>query len=427
MKSRLKIIVGLLKGNIFFKGGIFLTIASFITGLINYLFNLAVARSLGPEGYGEITTLFSYLVISSIPIGTASIFMIQKIGASENMGIYSYALYDWFLTKVKKWWLLLFIILLTTPFVPQITNLSKTVGYALPLLIVLSLLGAFYSGAYQGLHLFYWLAFIGLIVTILKLAGAGLTFFGLGGIGLIIVFILLSQVVGIMLSHVIFVRKYKVRLEKDQTIKKRILSIFQDRQLWLSAGATSILAIINNIDIIYVKKVFSAEQTGIYSSWSIFAKIILYALGPLLTLGYIFFSSKKNALNHRLVFTISFLFLLVIGVIITMIYGIFGETLVIKLFGHEFLRVIPYLEWAAYYGIGYTMMTFMLYYFLAMKSSISQLPILLLPIYLLVLFIYSESISDVMRISTYYVLITSVIFLLAFIRDYFLYNRGYDA
>jgi len=171
----------------------------------------------------------------------------------------------------------------------------------------------------------------------------------------------------------------------------------------------------------FVKKVFDAEQAGIYSSWSLFAKIIFYVLGPILTMAFIFFSSKKHEIKHQIVFIGSFIFLAAIGVIANLGYGAFGREIVDNLFGPQFRSVIPYLEWAAYFGTGYTMMTFMTFYYLAKKSKLSLLPVVLFPVYLIVLVMYSKIIPDVMYISTIYTYAVIIIFLLVFFKDRFLF------
>ena len=63
--------------NEFYQGGIIFTLASFVTSFMNYLFNVFAARGLGPSGYGEITTMFSYIAISSTPLAVLTTTIIQ--------------------------------------------------------------------------------------------------------------------------------------------------------------------------------------------------------------------------------------------------------------------------------------------------------------------------------------------------------------
>jgi len=311
--------------------------------------------------------------------------------------------------------------LFISPFVPQLTNLSPLSGYILPLLILLTFAGSYYNGALQGLHIFFWFAVISIGTVLLKLVGAALALYGFGGLPIVLAFLLISSLFGLILNHLLYKKRVKDKATHIIIKDNRMKDILLDRQLWLTTGVMGALALINNVDIMFVKKVFDAEQAGIYSSWSLFAKIIFYVLGPALTMAYIFFSSKKHELKHQIVFIISFVGLAAVGVIAHLGYGTYGRFLVDNLFGPQFASVIPYIEWAAYFGTGYSMMTFMTYYYLAKKSTLALVPIALFPIYLAALFLFSHLIADVMFISTIYTYVIITIFLLVFFKDRFLY------
>ncbi|MDP4010594.1 MAG: oligosaccharide flippase family protein [Candidatus Roizmanbacteria bacterium] len=410
-----------LSKNSFIQGGFFLTASSFIAGFLNYLFNIFAGRALGPEGYGEIAALFAYMAVLSIPMGTITSLLIQKIGSAENPKEYAIAAHSWILEKSKKWWYLGLVVVVITPFIPTLTNLTPLSGYILPILMILSFAGSYYTGALQGLHLFFWFAIISIGSVALKLVGSLLALYGFGGLEVVLIFLIVSGMAGLLMSHIVFVRQ--IQKKGDTTIIKsnRIRNIFRDKQLWLTTSVTGALALINNVDIMFVKKTFDAEQAGIYSSWALFAKIIFYVLGPILTMAFIFFSSKKHELRHQIVFIGSFIFLAVVGLVANLGYGLYGKFIVDSFFGGKFWGVIPYLEWAAYFGTGYTMMTFMTMYYLAKKSKLALLPALLFPLYIIALFVYSQTIAEVMYISTIYTFLTITIFLLIFFKDRFLY------
>ncbi|PIZ65861.1 hypothetical protein COY15_02285 [Candidatus Roizmanbacteria bacterium CG_4_10_14_0_2_um_filter_39_12] len=417
----MKLILLKLSKNTFVQGGFLLTASSFIAGFLNYFFNIFAGRALGPEGYGDIAALFAYSVVLSIPMGTITTLLIQKIGSSENPREYAVAVHSWILQKVKKWWFLGIGVIIITPFIPQVTNLSPISGYALPILILLSFAGAYYNGALQGLHIFLWIAILSIAGVLLKLAGSILALYGFGGIEIVLVFLVLSGLFTLFISHIVFVKQVQNKSRLISIKENRIRDIFRDKQLWLTTSVTGALALINNVDIMFVKKTFDAEQAGIYSSWALFAKIIFYVLGPILTMAFIFFSSKKHELRHQIVFIGSFIFLAVVGLVANLGYGLYGKFIVDSFFGGKFWGVIPYLEWAAYFGTGYTMMTFMTMYYLAKKSKLALLPALLFPLYIIALFVYSQTIAEVMYISTIYTFLTITIFLLIFFKDRFLY------
>ncbi|MDP4011174.1 MAG: oligosaccharide flippase family protein [Candidatus Roizmanbacteria bacterium] len=407
--------------NIFIQGGFLLTASNFITGFMNYLFNLLVARSLGPEGFGEITAMFSYMVILSIPIGILNTLLIQKIGSADDKVNYVLSIQAWLVLKLKKWWLILVFILATTPFIPKMTNLTQATGYALPLLIVFSIIGAFYSGAMQGMHMFLWFSILGFVGTLIKLMGPMLVYLGLGDISMVIIFLIISSSFPIYFFYLLFKNKIKNIDGNVKIINKRVLSIFRDKQLWFTAGATGVLALMNNVDIIVVKKMFSAEEAGIYSSWALVAKIIFYVCGPLLSMSYIFFASKKDEVKHQAIFIGLFILFFIVGVVTYLGFPYFGRTIVYILFGNKYLSVIPYLTLASYFGTGYLIMVFMTYYFLAKKSKACLLPTIIFPAYILALIFYPKTISDVMHLDGIFVFVNVAVFLVIFFKDRFLY------
>lgn len=417
----MKQLITRLRSNAFIQGGFLFTVSNLFVGLINYFFNFLAGRALGPEGYGEIAALFSYVVILNIPISVVGLLLIHKIGSAEDPASYTLSLQNWLKAKLRKWWFFVIPIFVITPFVPSLTNLSPIAGYALPLLLLISFLGAFYSGAIQGLHLFVWFAVINILASAIKLGGAVLAIMGIGGLQSVILFIVLSSVISFVIGVYIFQKKITSNIRSLPEKTKRIRDIFKDRQLWYTAGATGILTLLNNIDIVYVKKVFPAEEAGIFGAWALFAKMILYAIGPLLTLSFIFFSSKKNEKYHHAVFIGAFILFIVGGITANFGYGMFGRLMIESLFGAKFLSLYPYIEWASLFGIGYVMMMFMMNYFLAKKSAVSLVPAFLFPLYLAGLLFYADQLVEVMYVDTIFTFATVTVFLLVFFKNRVLY------
>src|SRR3990167_8342362 len=132
--------------NEFFQGGIFYTTSSFFNHLMNYLFNFLAGRTLGPKGYAEISTLFSYTTIALVPTVVFSTFLIQKISASSlNQKIYTRSLERLFLNKIKKWWYLFVIPIIFAPLLPKFTNLTPLVAWSLYPLLYFAYLSSFYD------------------------------------------------------------------------------------------------------------------------------------------------------------------------------------------------------------------------------------------------------------------------------------------
>ena len=412
-----KIIINILN-NSFIKGGFFLTVSNFIVGLINYVFNVLTGRALGPEGYGEVATLFSYLTVVSIPVGIVGMLIVQKIGNSKNPEIYTVALFEWLKLKLKKYWYISLLSLIILPFIPKLTNLKIETANTLYILVILSLIGAFYHSALTALHLFSSQSLFNILGATVKLSGALIAFWGFGSLRIILLMLIFSSIFQLILKFIFISKKLKEQIGQTfDKIEKGILDIFKDRQLWYTSSATAVLTLLGNIDIIFVKRFFSAEDAGIFGAWSVFAKIILYVIGPLISLSFIFFSSRKNQEWHKPVFMMLLLFFIFSGVVANLGYGFFGREIIEMLFGKKFLPLLPYMEWAGLFGIGYVLMLFMMQYYLAKKSKITLIPAILFPIYLGFLFFYSKTLADVMLIDTLYTFIVTAIFLIIFFQE----------
>jgi O-antigen/teichoic acid export membrane protein len=268
----------------------------------------------------------------------------------------------------------------------------------------------------QGLHFFKFIAVLSIIAALIKFGGSVFALVGFGGINSIISFILISGVIQIFFINLIIRKKVRAKLSKANEITAPASSVLKDRQLWYVAGVTSILALLNNFDIVFVKSNFSAQDSGIYSTWSLYAKILLYVIGPLLTLSFIFFTDKKNKSKHNQIFLGVLGGLIVAGAAMYTVYELLGSWIITAMFGPQFLGVVPYLKWASLFGIAYVMMMFMMNYFLARKSGVSLIPAVLFPIYVMLLFTLGKDLQTIIFINVGFTFFCVFLFFIAYFR-----------
>lgn len=409
--------------NDFLKGSAVFTLTSFATNVINYFFNIITARALGPAGYGEITALFSYTVIFSVPTLVMSLVIIQKIGSKGEIApVFALSLKNWFFFKLGKWWPLIIPALLISPFIPWFTNLSPASGYILIPFILLSFIAAFYGAILHGLALLLWVSVIGIATSLLKLAGAVFVMFGVDGIHTVLAFLLLATAAQLYLSHTAIKTTIARKGGSGEHIDKRIVHAIFNRQVVITFLSVLAITIFNNIDIILVKKVFSANDTGIYSSWSLLAKIILYVTGPFSMVSYIFFSSKSRRKNHENLLLLSLGMLTIIAASSYVVYRYFSTFVIGLFFGSKYQSVAPYLAGASLFGSFYTIITFINNYFLALKSRFSLTLILFIPVYFLLFFIIPRTLGSIMLLNIYFSAAVTMVYLVAYAWVFF-HNR----
>ncbi len=407
--------------NEFFRGGVFLTISSTLINILNYFFNFLAARLLGPSGFGEISTLFSYLCITAVPIAVLTTLIIQKVSSVKNRLTYARSLEDFFWLKINNWWFLIIIAFLLTPIIPRITNLSNITAYIFFPLIILSFLSSFYSAAFQGLRFFFLFSVIQVGMAIIKLLGPILVAVGIDGLVTVILFLSLSSLMTMVVTKFFFHQKTKeIQFQPTVQIERRLINILTRPQVFITGISMLSLILFNNLDVIFVKKFFLATDAGIYSSWSLFAKIILYIISPLSSISFVFFASKKDpAQNNKTLMTL-LMFLTIVGLVSFIGYSLFAPVIIGILFGNKFNAAIPYLSLASIFGSFYAAISFINYYFLAKKSRLALLLALFIPFYILFLFLIPRQLIQIMRLNIIFSAAMTTIYLIA----YFMSRKG---
>lgn len=387
-----------LMNNSFLQGTVLLTVANFILSFFNYFFNIIVARSLGPQAFGDLTAMFSYMVILSVPVTVVTTLVIQKISsAGDNRFTYAQMLNNWLIQKLKRWWFLGFILLCASPFVPGFTNLSPLTGNILLLLLIITFLTSFYDAAFQGLHFFITFTIISLATAVLKLSGAILASLQIGGIYSVTTFILISIIFKYIVS-IYFFRSHTTENKSTHILEKRIVNILRKDIFWITSLSVLGISLLNNADIVYAKKFFTDYDAGIYSSWSLFAKIVFYVTGPLLNMTLIFFADNKKE-RHGTVLKLLISGLILLGVGSFIVYQFFGNLVVSIFFGERFIRVIPILGKAAIFGSLYLFIAFVNQYFLAKRSRNALILPSLIPIYIFSLLLIHPSLENLININ----------------------------
>lgn len=408
--------------NKFFRGGLFFTGATFIVNIINYFFNFLAARSLGPSGYGEIATLFSYTIIASVPMTVIATIIIRKISSAHEKSEVALSLEQYYWQAIKKWGILFIPLLLFIPLMPRLTNLSAPVAYAVIPFILLTFLSNFYNSALQGLHLFFIASVLGVIVALVKLGGAILTTLNIDGLITILIFLflsLLSLLIGGYYSMHFSLKN--ISRESIRKINKRILSIVIGEEFIVTTISILALTVFNNIDVIFVKKFFQPVDSGIYSSWSLFAKIVLYGIGPLISISFIFFAGNANKKRQTQTLKFSLAIMAIIGIFSYILYSTYASQIISLLFGPKFTGISPYLGSASLFGTFYTCIYYINNFFLARKSRFALILPVVIPIYILLLAVIDKKIANIIHVNILFSAAVACLYLIACVKT-FLYN-----
>src|SRR3990167_9226564 len=358
--------------NEFVSGGIIVTASSLVVNFFNYLFQSIIARTLGPQGLGEIAALFSYAIVFAVPLGVISTLVIQKIGASEEKGIeIARGIEHYFILKVKKMAPFFIALFFLTPFISRITNLSPITSYFFIPFLFLTFVSLFYSSLLQGLRFFWAFSIFAVIAGGIKLLGAISTFFKVPSpLGFTISIVLFSLLSGFILSYKYIHNHFLKNKIISQLYDKNISSILSSKVFIITLLSIGAITALNNLDVILVKKMLDAHSAGLYASWSLLAKIILYLSTPLISVSFVYFTGNSHKKSQQKV----------------MIYFLVG---MIAIFSGLYLFYF------------YNIIFFINNFFLAKKSLFALLLPFCLPFFLLIFTLGAKSLTNAFQIDVW--------------------------
>ncbi|MBI3619803.1 oligosaccharide flippase family protein [Candidatus Roizmanbacteria bacterium] len=403
--------------NEYLQGSFFLTASSFLLNIVNYFFYFLIARNLGPKGYGEIYALFSYLGVVSIPLAIVSTYIIKQISASkENSLDLAKQIEYYFWDRLKKWWPLLFLTLLLTPFIARITNLSAFVSYFFVPFMLVSVVTVFYDAVFQGLKLFLAFSILNSVTVFVKLFGAVTTIFPFGTLELVILFLILAMVIKLAGEKVIL-NQYHSTHNLSHYLNRRLTSLFHSQQFLLTSVFIIGTTLYSNIDIIIVKRLFDSNSSGLYSAWSLLSKIMLYAVGPLVSISLIYYSSGNTSQSKKKkVFVISLILAVILSLVGLFFYLTFPKLIILILFGQKFLSILPLVGYAGIYGMLFLLVIYFSNFLLAYNKKIIFSFPLLYGIYGVAVWLLPRSIYTVIIIDIIFSLLILGIYGLAIIK-----------
>jgi len=379
------------------KGTFILTISNLVISALNYVSNSLTAKALGPVGFGELSTLFAYLNIFNIPLVILTTLVIVKLGNAEDLKHkVAYEIEQWFGNKFREKKYIFVLSLLSIFFVPALTNLSLYSSITLYILAILSIMGTMYFSLLQGLHLFIPFTFLLVLTSLFRLIGTYLAFIHIGGINSVYLGIISGSLISLY-----FARKYikKDKPSASKVVHIRIRDYILRKETLITAFSLLSVALLSNIDIMFVKKMFNATDAGIYGGWSLLAKIVGYFAAPIMSVSLLFFSAKEAKADHKKTLFLIIAGVIFIGISILVLYSHFTNYILLFIFSSKFLGIAPYIPYAALFGMLLTIITLINNYYIAHKSKYSLLVLLSFPVEIVLLSLMGTSLENVMIIN----------------------------
>lgn len=405
----------------FIQGGFLFTFIGLFVGFLSYIFNSLSAKLLGPQVYSELATFTSYSVVLSIPIITLTTDIIRRIGAMEQDQTVAIARWERLLyaRSFRYIWMLPLLFAIAYVF-GRATNLGYTTSLTLLFISLLSIYWGFYVASFQAMHWFGLYSALMISVIGFKLFGPLIPIPGISRLDGILIFILLSNLITIFLGRKLFnVRHKKISATKDQEIVGRLRRIVTNKTLVVTMLSLVAMNLFNNLDVMIARKILSPYESGLYASWSLFAKIIFYITGPLTAFSLIFFSSHKYKDHHSKALVGLVVVLFVVGTVMSILYQIVGPFLINLVFSKEYLAVNQYLPLAGIFGVMYSGIFFFNSYYLSRASNYCLIGLAALPIYAAALLLFGKTSAGIIQVN---IMFSSALFIF-YIASILHYNR----
>lgn len=375
---------------------------SFISNILNYVFNLAMGRMLTVSDYGLYFTLTSIIGLFSIlVIPMQNIFAKFSARYSVNDKSMLNSLIRNGYTFIAGFGLIIFVILLLLGgFFSAFLNIpDQRLLFLTFVFILISILYSMPTGILQGEMKFTFLSFTNAIIPLLKIIiGVVLVLVGFKVLG-----VMLSLVVAFFIPYLItssyLIKKYK-KGDKVGFTWVAFVKEFKGYSIKFFLASLGIV-IISYADVILVRHFFSPQVSGQYAALSLMGKAIIYFTAPI---NFVFFPliAQKREKKEKLFGT-----LLLAGIVIVLfsaslsfIYFLF-PWLVLKVFfpSRDYAILSPYLGPYSLYILVFSIASLFSNFFLSVGNmGIYKINLAISLIFIILIFIFHTSLYQIIGI-----------------------------
>jgi O-antigen/teichoic acid export membrane protein len=367
-----------------FRGGLIVFIGSFGVGILNYIFNIVVARILETDELGAFASLFSILSILLILGGGLSLVIIKfsavLYAKKDYPALASFIRVLFYYLGLISFGLIV-VFGIASPF---IYNFLKLESFG-PLIILalalgLALIGSIGGSVLRGIQHFTQSSassLLGAITKILALILFTLTFWPMSAVTGAMLSVPASAIIMISLD-LFFLRKI---LAKYNPNKPKLPHFeWKDILVYSLPATIAVLGItmLNSIDVILARYYLSPENSGYYAALSTLGKIIFFATSAI-PMAMFPIVSARHAVNepHRKMLFASLGSVALMSLGAFGVYQLFSDQIITLLIGEKFLSIAPLLgKFALIMGM-YSLINVLVNYYLSIqKYTLSILPLI---------------------------------------------------
>ena len=366
------------KRNQYLMGTVYIGAGSIFGAVFSYLLQFVFGRVLSIADFGTFNALISLSYFVGVPAGVFGVSLVKYVSElSSRQESKKLTVLYWKLlviSLVLGAGISFAIFLLRSSISEQLKIYDTGLVSVYGILMGLTFVGAITPSYLQGLLRYRAYAFYHIISSIFRFVCASLAVvFGFkiaGAFGGMFIAALLSLVAAIFILRKNFTAFENISLREDY---KKLVA-FSLPVMFVNFG----LMVLNNIDLILVKKYFDPEMAGYYAGTVTLGKIFLFGAGAVSTVMFPTISSlAARGLNYGRAFFkfLSLQLLLVAGGLVA--FSVFPSFLTKLFFGQRFMNSVEYLPmFSLFIGI-YIVINFLILFFLAVNRT--SVFLLLLP------------------------------------------------
>ncbi len=339
----------------------FTTILGGVIGLMNYAFNILIAKYTSPEIFGTFSAALGIIYLSQIS-GVAIQSLITKTVAenkTKNLNMYKWnSLLSFSIIGVVG---AIIFFLLRHP-ISQLSSLPVEYMLYLAIAIIFAFASPVAKGLLLGEEKVVTVNLVLLGETILKFV-IGIIAINLGGN---IPLLIMANSLPTMLSTIIILPLLKYN--KGEVVDVKV----NWKEFALMAISYILLTMPFTLDLILVNKDFRAG----YSSLSLLGKIVYFACITTSSVMFARLTNETDPKRKRRSLLIALALSLLIGIVLSLAFFLFGETIIRLSVGKQYLPIIKYLGVFGLCMTGYSLVYMIANYFIS-KGTYSYILVLL--------------------------------------------------
>lgn len=369
---------------------------------LNYLCQLFLARVLTVEAFGTINTVFSFMLIISVP-GTTLTMIVAKYYASLDKSIGRIEKRSYISKQLKVVSIFVLVVLLLFVFfeIPLGKLLVIDDKIVLSLTFILAALGFYqplYSGVFSGNGRFVLLGIYSLLIPIYKIISVMVANFVAIDAQERLYIVLLLMIIGTIITALIGHWRTNCilgrRSIRNNDKNGKIFGKDDLNALFLNIN----LMIYMNIDFLSVRYRGFSNESGLYSSALLFGRVIYYfstALGtillPSVATNEISERGKVKTLNKALLMMMGFAIVCIIPI------NLWSEFFIELLYGREYLHASVYVKYVSLISFALSCCTILINYLVGIgKTRFVTVIMGIINLLIIILVLSSKNINQIL-------------------------------